>query len=203
MLKLNYIQKTEMDKCNKYIFTVGYDNFFKMDNLNEMFKLIEMYPDLLFCEYVPNNKPLNLKLDIDTFDDIKKIVTDLLKKIKNCLNKINITFDETDVYIFSSLPKVINNRKRYSSHIIIRGKNWCFNSRKDILNFLKLNKISKIDTSIYEHFPLRCPYSSKLYEKRYSLPVDHQELSKFDHFRYGLMSYLEPHQLKNRIKIKL
>jgi len=55
--------------------------------------------------------------------------------------------------------------------------------------------------SVYRDTLFRVPYSSKPGENRPSLPIDHNELSAYDHFRYGLMGYIEENQKKRIIKL--
>lgn len=182
---------------NKYFYTEATEK-----KLQDVYKTVIKDKDSLYCEYILPENPVNIKLDIDTYDDPDKITSIILNKIKLGLRYNGCAFNsETDVYQYKSPNKMEDGKIKYSRHIVIRGRDWCFASRKDIKIFMMVHKIPHVDMSVYGDTLFRVPYSSKEGQNRPALPMDHVELSDYEHFKLGLMGYIQETQLKKIIKL--
>lgn len=189
-----------------YAFSINYRDYFYIEQndiqLWQVFDEIKKNKNSLYCEYVTKNSPVNFKIDFDTFDNIDNIMNESLNAIQIGLNKLGYNFDlDNDIFIYNSPDKIVDGKTKLSRHVMIRGKNWCFDSKKDIKYFIQNNNIPNLDMSVYHDTLFRCPYSSKQKENRFALPANHLDQDQFSLFKMGLMSYIEEKQKENIIKL--
>jgi len=163
-------------------------------------------------EYNRRTSPVNLKIDIDTYEDIETVIKQVLDDVAIHLSKYGCSFDENDLFIYRSKDKIIDGKIKHSIHINIRDKNWCFASKSDILEFIKKHDIANVDIKVYHDRLFRCPFANKPTEDRQVLPLRWPSWVKsptstkdtefnFKLFKYGLMGYIEPLQKTNIIKL--
>jgi len=187
-----------------YIFSKNYGEYFSIDktenSIRNLFSIICKEKNNLYCEYLRRTDKATAKVDIDTFEDIEKATREVIIGFKNGLREVNKKLNFTP-YIFESPPKLEKGKMKYSRHIVIRGDDWCFNSKRDIAAFIKKYKIPHCDLCVYGDTLFRVPYSSKPNQNRYALPIKKYNKTDDELFKLGLMGYVTDDQLKTIIKI--
>jgi hypothetical protein len=186
------------------IFSKNYNEHFSIDSsesaLLKLFSLVRENTNSVFCEYLRRTDKATPKVDIDTFEDIEKVTLEVINGFKNGLKKENKKLNFTP-YIFESPPKTEKNQLKYSRHIVIRGDDWCFNSKRDISAFIQKHKIPHCDPCVYGDTLFRVPYSSKPNQNRFALPIKKYCNTDEEMFKFGLMGYVTDEQLRTIIKI--
>jgi len=196
---INHAKKNDlMFVINFSLYTPASPNF-----LPEIFKIVMNSPDDMISEYIRKDSHANIKIDIDISNkDVDKelVIQNVLACIKDEIKKMGHTFDKKDD-VYRSDSDDPNNGKQ-SSHILIRGKNFCFSTRTDIKNMMTKLNLPYVDVSIYRDTLIRCPYSSKRGQKRNMTPSNHLDQDKYELFLNNLAGYVTPNQKQNILKVE-
>ena|SRR5579885_2580594 len=101
---------SQIENRNCYAFAINYRDYFFIEKSNAA--LLKLFNDItknknnLYCAYPIRNKPVNLKIDIDTFDDLDEITDKILSDVEVGLNNLGFTFNyDTDFFVCESPDK--------------------------------------------------------------------------------------------------
>ncbi|KAH0786293.1 DNA-directed primase/polymerase protein isoform X1 [Histomonas meleagridis] len=163
----------------------GQRTFF-VESYENVFKLFNYLPEYHLYEVIPENKPCHLYFDIEYYFeehpnyDGDLIIKHLIKVIEEKLFEV-FGRDEFEVIHLDAT----NPQKKFSRHLIIRGKDFCFKNNYHVGHFVKteiltIPEFSIVDEAVYsKNRCIRCIWSTKVANgnKFPLVPKDYTNLS--------------------------